>query len=168
MLRFDFTIVHRPDRMMRDVDMLSRYNNWSVDFKKQATDETTDPEATSHDQDDPQAKSHSEPEGNRLTAMLLTSAQAPPSIQYCSPTLKGPAGAPHSALAQSVSTERTVWTINMPPSLEDGISNTGIQGHVLQRMSTQPVLREGERSPIDQAETSRRASNHDEINWLLA
>ena len=57
MLRFDFTIVHRPDRMMRDVDMLSRYNNWSVDFKKQATDEATDPEATSHDQDDPQAKS---------------------------------------------------------------------------------------------------------------
>ncbi len=32
----------------------------------------------------------------------------------------------------------------------------------------QPVLQEGERSPIDQAETSRRASNHDEINWLLA
>jgi hypothetical protein len=27
MLRFDFTIVHPPDRMMRDVDMLSRYRN---------------------------------------------------------------------------------------------------------------------------------------------
>jgi hypothetical protein len=100
--------------------------------------------------------------------MLLTSAQAPPSIQYCSPTLKGPAGAPYSELVQSISTERTIWTINMPPSLEEGTSNTGIQGHVLQQMSTQPVLQEDEISPIDQAETSRHASNHDKINWLLA
>jgi hypothetical protein len=64
MLRFDFTIVCRPDQMMRDVDMLSRYNNWLVDFKKQATNEAANPEATSHDKESPQAKSHSKPEGS--------------------------------------------------------------------------------------------------------
>lgn len=35
MLCFYFTIVHQPDTMMRDVDMLFRYNNWSLDPKQQ-------------------------------------------------------------------------------------------------------------------------------------
>jgi hypothetical protein len=56
----------------------------------------------------------------------------------------------------------------MPPSLEEGISNTGIQGLVLQRMSTQLCLQEDEICPINQAETSRHASGHNESNWLLA
>ena len=29
LLRFDFTIVHRPGRMLTDCDMLSRYNTWT-------------------------------------------------------------------------------------------------------------------------------------------
>jgi hypothetical protein len=56
----------------------------------------------------------------------------------------------------------------MSPSIEEGISNTGIQGHILQRMSTQTNLRDGETSPIYQAEMLRQARNHHKINWLLA
>jgi hypothetical protein len=150
--------------------MLSRYNSWSLDLKKQDTNNETKPESTGNDeaQETLPKTMANQPEGSQLTAMVLTSSQAPASIQYSSPTLKGPTGAPYSDLAQAISTERTVCTITMSPSIEEGISNSGIQGHVLQRMSTQQRLQDSKISLIDQAETSRQANNHDEINWLLA
>ena len=122
MLRFDFTIVHRPDRMMRDVDMLSRYNNWVKEMRDKgqlgamAPPTTTEPEAA---------------DGHKLTALMIQSAQAPPLVQYRSETRVGPAGAPLSELASATTTHRNIWTINLPRSTEESIVNTGIQGNVM-------------------------------------
>ena len=34
LLRFDFTIVHRPAKMLTECDMLSRYNTWTSQWRK--------------------------------------------------------------------------------------------------------------------------------------
>jgi hypothetical protein len=38
LLRFNFTIVHRPARMLTECDMLSRYNTWVSTWKKEHQD----------------------------------------------------------------------------------------------------------------------------------
>jgi hypothetical protein len=164
MLRFDFTIVHRPDRMMRDVDMLSRYNNWFRGWrpKPDQQNQTGPSNETKTEEQQQEPKS-----GTRLTLMMITAAQVRPSIQYVSPTLAGPRGAPKSQLANAISTERNLWTINLSPTTESTITDTGIQGQVLSRMSTQRLL-PGESTPTERAARSRRAERHDEIHWILA
>jgi hypothetical protein len=128
MLRFVFTIVHGPDRMMRDVDMLSRYNNWVKEMKdtdKQGPLEAptkTEPEAT---------------KGHKLTSLMIQSAQAPLLVQYRSAQRVGPAGAPLSTLASATTMHYNIWTINLPRSTEKSIANTGIQSKVMSQMSTQ-------------------------------
>jgi hypothetical protein len=159
MLRFDFTIVHRPDGMMKDVDMLSRYNNWIKQMRdtgKQGAMEaskSTEPEAA---------------QGHKITELMIQLAQAPPLIQYKSPQGIGPAGAPLSELARATTTHQNIWTINLPSSTEGSITNTGIQGTVMLRMSTQIIPNKGEIRPIQQAENSRAATVHDEIHWIMA
>ncbi len=37
LLRFNFTIVHRPGKMLTDCDMLSRYNTWTNEWRKEET-----------------------------------------------------------------------------------------------------------------------------------
>jgi hypothetical protein len=158
MLRFDFTMVHRPDWMMRDVDMLSRYNNWvkvMKDRDKQgalAAPTRTEPERA---------------EGQRITSLMIQSAQAPRLVQYKSIQRVGPAGAPLSTLARATTTHRNIWTINLPRSTEESIANTGIQNNAMSRMSTQRKRNKGEIEPIQQAENSRAVELHDE-NWIMA
>jgi hypothetical protein len=40
LLRFDFTIVHRPAKMLTECDMLSRYNTWTCEWRKEALTRT--------------------------------------------------------------------------------------------------------------------------------
>ena len=40
LVRFDFTIVHRPGRMLTDCDMLSRYNTWTNEWRKEEASNT--------------------------------------------------------------------------------------------------------------------------------
>jgi hypothetical protein len=155
MLRSDFTIVHRPDRMMRDVDMLSRYNNWVKemgDTDKHEAMEAAEPATT---------------QGHKLTALMLQSAQAPPLVQYRSAQGVGPAGAPLSELGSATATHRNIWTINLPRSTDESIANTGIQGIVMSRISIQKSRNEGELTPIEQAQISRAAKIHDKIHWIM-
>ena len=39
LLRFDFTIVHRPEKMLTECNMLSRYNTWTSKWDRKATKE---------------------------------------------------------------------------------------------------------------------------------
>jgi hypothetical protein len=159
MLRFDFTIVHRPDRMMKDVDMLSRYNNWVKEMKDTGEQEIS--EAST--------KTESEStKGHKLASLMIRSAQAPPLVQYRSAQRIGQAGAPLSALASATTTHRNIWTINLPCSTEESIANTGIQCNIMSQMSTQANQTREEMVPIQQAENSRAAELHDEIHWIMA
>jgi hypothetical protein len=159
MLRFDFTIVHGPDRMMKDVDMLSRYNNWVKEMKDTGEQEIS--EAST--------KTESEStKGHKLASLMIRSAQAPPLVQYRSAQRIGPAGAPLSTLASATTTHRNIWTINLPRSTEESIANTGIQCNIMSQMSTQANRTREEMEPIQQAEKSRAAELHDEIHWIMA
>jgi hypothetical protein len=160
MLQFNFTIVHRLDRMTRDVDMLSRYNNWVKEMRdtdKQGAMETF--------------TKNSQPEtaqGHKLTALMIQPAQAPPLVQYRSAQKIGPIGAPLSELASATTTHRNIWTINLPHSTEESITITGIQGNVMSRMSTQINRTQGGIKPIQQAQNSRAAEVHGKIHWIMA
>jgi hypothetical protein len=56
----------------------------------------------------------------------------------------------------------------MSQNPKEGISNTGIQGQILECMSTRHNLLEGEITPIDRAEMSQQLGSHDEIHCILA
>jgi hypothetical protein len=70
----DFTIVHRPGRMMRDVGMLSRCNNWVKEMRD--TDKQGAMEAST------KAPKPETAQGHKLIALMIQSAQAPPLVQY--------------------------------------------------------------------------------------
>jgi hypothetical protein len=141
--------------MMRDVYMLSRYNNWVKEMKD------TDKQGAL---DAPTRTKLETAEGQKITSLMIQSAQAPPLVQYKSVQRVGPAGAPLRALSSATTTHRNIWNINLPGSTEESIANTGIQNNVMSQMSTQRKQNKGEIEPIQQAENSRAADFHDEIH----
>jgi hypothetical protein len=77
--------------MMQDIDTLLRYNNsWSINVKKRDQTQEDDSKAALTNKD--------RQEDSQLTAMMSTSSQTTSSIQYTSPTLAGPKGAPYIAI----------------------------------------------------------------------
>ena len=66
MLRFDFTCVHRPEKMLYECNMLSQYNTWTDDWRKQAPgDPTPDPGVQNKGTKRPPAPSFPDPPAKR-------------------------------------------------------------------------------------------------------
>jgi hypothetical protein len=83
LLRFDFTITHRPAKMLTEYDMLSRYNTWVSAWNTEATPSALAPLST-----------RKIPEGSPLglLTMFATSLYTAPQIpqSHINPTVVGP------------------------------------------------------------------------------
>ena len=96
LLRFDFTIVHRPGKMLTECDMLSRYNSWTEAWRY------NEPDARGPIQ-----------EPTPLTAFIQKLEQADP-IPFTNrnPKVTGPTTRRRTLLAETVDTDRTAWIVN--------------------------------------------------------
>jgi hypothetical protein len=108
-LRFDFTMVHRPGRMLTDCDMLSRYNTWTSEWR-------TSQEARDKEENDTHTTNTKQ--ANSLLAIIHTDlerATNPPRIPrtHVNPKVTGNKTVNRTALAlaETCDRARTIWII---------------------------------------------------------
>jgi hypothetical protein len=107
LLRFDFTIVHRPGKMLTDCDMLSRYNTWTSEWR------------TRQEAQDEQTKATNPTNTEQPTSLLaiirtdLDSAERPPPIPrtHVNPKVTGDKIVNRTLLAETCDRARTLWII---------------------------------------------------------
>ena len=154
MLLYDFTIVHRPEKMMKEVDTLNRYNYWTNQWRVSGTDMTSEENklhsfqalvaSVHHAMQTPVIKSylacprHNKPNRTvkRANAYRVPFTSMPIRIV-------GPHGAPHTRMAEIASTERTMWITRAVTSLaEEAAQLAGIVADVALRIEDREELRE--------------------------
>jgi hypothetical protein len=174
LLRYDFTIVHRSARFMKETDVLSRYNNWCQEWRKetdqdaqQKQDDPTTPQKPTTNtfmirlmEEDPQ-------EQGFLTGLLKDADQEIPFSNH-RVQVRGEMTSPKTKLAEAVDETRTVWLINpMEDMEEEALMTAGIETEVAARIST-------ERDPISrckparqQIQESKNSIEREEIDWIV-
>jgi hypothetical protein len=134
LLRFDFTIVHRPARMLTECDMLSRYNTWVSKWKEtkkepddNADDETQNQGTTLHSfptQQEEQygvtnyqrwAHGHKKEPPSLFTDIKQFATQVsvatPLPQSHINPVITGPKSNERTPLAEACDKARTMWII---------------------------------------------------------
>ena len=102
LLRFMFTIVHRPARFMAECDTLTRYNNMTTQWR-----------------------ANSKQESNILQNPIPISNDPIPQLTNCS-------GAPRALLATKSNTYRTIWAFNAgATNIHTAITEAGITADIV-------------------------------------
>ena len=123
LLRFFFIVVHRPAKMVQEVDALSRYNNWTEQWRI----------------DD--AETRKKEQGDSIPGLFAIPVdhEEPTTLGFSNVPvmIAGPADAPLSESVAAVNTARTVWIVNAGAStVETALDYIGIHAEVSVKIET--------------------------------
>ncbi len=129
LLRFWFTCTPRPARMVKEVDALSRYNNWMQQWRQDDAQATRD-SASLVSEDDTLSSMFAIPVEGDDAMSALGFSNVP--IMIC-----GPAEAPVSEMAAAAKVARTIWNVNAGASvLPSTLGYLGIHAEITVQIET--------------------------------
>ena len=189
LLRFYFTIVHRPEKMLTECNMLSRYNTWTSKWDRETTADklksnkqstpvkvkTVTKAITTYAQEIEEIR-RAGPVGPyeelRETVRVLTNP-IPVSVTNRTVKIVGPKDAEQTDWAASLDTRRIIWMMGSGASMvEKAATQVGVVPAVMKQLDENPDWQAREDVPDAKTLLARiaRGENKNEksaVNWLI-
>ena len=165
LLRHCFATAHRPNRMMTDVDTLSRHNAMTDEWRRKAANKT------GGEQQEEQPK-HAETSAMCSTfSFFATPAEEVP-YGNCRPTASSAMATRRTALAQAIDQERFIWNAGAGASAtETAINELGTDCIVTEAIEDDEFWKSTDPNCSTAKEVltkSQRATEHHIVDWLIA
>ena len=101
MLMYDFTMAHRPDRMMKEVDALNRYNMWTAEWR-----------TPGDDKEDGLSILKPKPFTSLIAREIINKSHGRTPCTNVRIAETGPEAAPKTELAIAADTTRKIWVLH--------------------------------------------------------
>jgi hypothetical protein len=156
LLRFDFTIVHRPGRMLTECDLISQYNTWTSAWREGTPTEIPLAATTRSSKDACcigtyktwDTGEQKKTPGEELLTVFVNQDSRPIYFSISHPQVTGPTTSDSTELAAAYDHDKTMWSINSgATTIEDVITTLGFNPCVLRQTDEQELWQERQDTP---------------------
>lgn len=168
LLRYWFTIVHRPSRMVKEVDVLTRYNNWTHKWRED--------DAEARKKESGTVDTPPELSASMLAIPIFDENNNEYQLGFSNVPvmIAGPVDAPVSVLVAAVNISRTIWNVSAGAStVESALDFLGLDASITVRIEIDPEWSrrsaQDDFVPIEEMiQRTKVAESPEFVDWIVA